>query len=224
VGRAAWKVLERAGIAPILLEKKECCGRPAVSKGLLDEAARLAEHNVALLAPYAREGIPIVGCEPSCITMLMDEYPDLVPGDDAKAVAEMAMDLVAFLEGEISSGAVELTFDNAARKVLFHGHCHQKAVYGVESTLSLLRRIPNCEVNLVDSGCCGMAGSFGYETEHYDLSIRLAEMSLAPAVRAAEGDTIICTPGTSCRDQIEHTTGRRALHPIEVFAEALSTE
>jgi FAD/FMN-containing dehydrogenase/Fe-S oxidoreductase len=221
VGRAAWKVLEEAGFEPILLDKKECCGRPAVSKGLLDEAARLAKHNVNLLAPLAKEGIPILGCEPSCITMLIDEYPDLVPTDDARAVAMMAMPLEHFLEREIAEGNVELTFDDVSRKVLFHGHCHQKAVFGVGSTLSLLRRIPNYEVEEIDSGCCGMAGSFGYEAEHYDLSIQLAEMTLAPAVRAASGDTIICTPGTSCRDQIEHSTGRRALHPIEVFAGAL---
>lgn len=224
VGRAAWKVLERAGFEPILLDKKECCGRPAVSKGLLGEAARLAEHNIALLAPYARKGVPIVGCEPSCMTMLVDEYPDLVPNEDAKTVAQLSMPLDIFLEREIEAGNVELTFDNVARKVLFHGHCHQKAVFGVESTLALLRRIPNCIVEQVDSGCCGMAGSFGYEAEHYDLSIQLAEMSLAPAVRAAAEDTMICTPGTSCRDQIEHTTGRRALHPIEVLAGALKNE
>jgi Fe-S oxidoreductase len=191
---------------------------------LLGEAARLAEHNIALLAPYARKGIPIVGCEPSCMTMLVDEYPDLVSNEDAKTVAELSMPLDIFLEREIEAGNVDLTFDNVARKVLFHGHCHQKAVFGVESTLALLRRIPNCIVEQVDSGCCGMAGSFGYEAEHYDLSIQLAEMSLAPAVRAAAADTFICVPGTSCRDQIEHTTGRRALHPIEVLAGALKSE
>jgi FAD/FMN-containing dehydrogenase/Fe-S oxidoreductase len=221
VGRAAWKVLEAVGFEPILLDKRECCGRPAVSKGLLNEAARLAKHNINLLAPYARDGIPILGCEPSCITMLVDEYPSLVPGDDAAAVAKMAMPIEQFLEREITVGNVELTFDDLSRKVLFHGHCHQKAIFGVSSTLSFLRRIPNCEVEEVDSGCCGMAGSFGYEAEHYDLSIQLTEMTLAPAVRTARDETIICSPGTSCRDQIEHTTGRRALHPIEVFAGAI---
>jgi Fe-S oxidoreductase len=221
VGQAAWKVLEAAGFEPLLLGKKECCGRPAVSKGLLDEAVRLARHNIALLAPFAREGIPIVGCEPSCISMLIDEYPDLVPGDDANAVAEMAMPIEHLLEREMAEGELELSFDETRRKVLFHGHCHQKAVFGVSGTLSLLRKIPNCEVEEVDSGCCGMAGSFGYEAEHYDMSIQLAEMKLAPAVRAAAETTIICTPGTSCRDQTEHTTGRRALHPIEFFAGAI---
>jgi FAD/FMN-containing dehydrogenase/Fe-S oxidoreductase len=221
VGQAAWKVLEAAGFEPLLLEKKECCGRPAVSKGLLDEAVRLAKHNIALLAPLAREGIPIVGCEPSCISMLIDEYPDLVPGDDARAVAEMAMPIEHLLEREMDTILAESIFDKAPRKILFHGHCHQKAVFGVSGTLSLLRKIPACEVEEVDSGCCGMAGSFGYEAEHYDLSIQLAEMNLAPAVRAASENTIICAPGTSCRDQIEHITGRHALHPIEVLAGAI---
>lgn len=221
VGQAAWKVLEMAGYEPLLLEKKECCGRPAVSKGLLDEALRLARHNIALLAPYAREGIPIVGCEPSCITMLVDEYPSLMPGDDARVVAEMAMPIEHLLEREMAEGGMDLPFDQNPREVLFHGHCHQKALFGVSGTLSLLRSIPNCEVTEVDSGCCGMAGSFGYEAEHYDMSIQLAEMKLAPVVRAVSEGTIICAPGTSCRDQIEHTTGRRALHPIEVFAGAL---
>jgi Fe-S oxidoreductase len=104
---------------------------------------------------------------------------------------------------------------------LFHGHCQQKASFGTEATRQMLELIPNCTVEEVDSSCCGMAGSFGYEKEHYDLSIKLAEMSLAPAVRSADADTIVCAAGTSCREQIEHTTGKSALHPIEVLAGAL---
>jgi Fe-S oxidoreductase len=106
--------------------------------------------------------------------------------------------------------------------VLFHGHCQQKALFGTTDTLAMLKMIPNCTVEQIESGCCGMAGSFGYEKEHYDLSIQLAEMSLAPAVRDAPPETIICAPGTSCRHQIKDTTERRALHPIEVLATALA--
>jgi len=221
IGRAAIKVLRAAGYEPVILPEKACCGRPAVSKGLLDEALKLAKHNVALLAPYAKQGIPIVGCEPSCMAMLVDDYQDLVPGEDARVVAANSMLLDMFLTQEAEQGNLKLTFDEKPRQVLFHGHCQQKATFGTASTIKMLEMIPNCTVKEVDSGCCGMAGSFGYEEEHYDLSIQLAEMSLAPAVRAASEETIICAMGTSCRDQIRHTTGRGALHPIEILAEAI---
>lgn len=222
IGQAAIRVLEAAGYAPILLRDRKCCGRPATSKGMLDEARRLALHNVALLAPYAERGIPIVGCEPSCMAMLADEYRDLVPGSQSKAVAEVALPIDLFLAREAEAGHLKLRFDETPREVLFHGHCQQKAIFGTAGTLAALRLIPNCTVTQVESSCCGMAGSFGYEKEHYELSMQLAEMSLAPAVRAADQATIICATGTSCREQIAHTTGRRALHPIEVLAAALA--
>ncbi len=221
IGQAAIKVLQAAGYQPMILEDRVCCGRPAVSKGLLDEALRLARHNIALLAPYAKQGIPIVGCEPSCMAMLVDEYLDLVPGEDAQAVAGQAMLVDTFLVREAKAGQLKLNLDNTPRHVLFHGHCQQKSAFGTASTLEMLRMVPNCMVEEIESGCCGMAGSFGYEREHYDLSIKLAEMSLAPIVRAAAEDTLICIMGTSCRDQIEHTTGRHSLHPIEILASAL---
>jgi FAD/FMN-containing dehydrogenase/Fe-S oxidoreductase len=221
IGRAAIKILRSAGYEPMILPDKVCCGRPAVSKGLLDEALKLAKHNVALLAPYAKQGIPIVGCEPSCMAMLVDDYLDLVPGEDAQAVAAHSMTLDMFLVREAEKSDLNLAFDGKLRQVLFHGHCQQKATFGTASTIAMLEMIPHCTVEEIDSGCCGMAGSFGYEKEHYDLSLQLAEMSLAPAVRAAPAGTIICAMGTSCRDQIQHTTGRAACHPIEVFAEAI---
>lgn len=236
-GQAAIRVLEAAGYEVILAEKHECCGRPAVSKGLLDEARRMAANNVALLAPYAREGIPIVGVEPSCMAMFVGEYRELLAGMPqagerssleeplsvlADVVARMAMPIDRFLVMAQREADLGLAFDGARRHVLFHGHCQQKAVFGIEDTLAMLRMIPGCSVEVIDSGCCGMAGSFGYEREHYDLSIKLAEMSLAPAVRAASAETIICATGTSCREQIDHTTGRAALHPIEVLAGALA--
>jgi len=221
IGMAAIKVLEAAGFEAIVLQDKVDSGRPAVSKGLLEKADDLAQINLELLAPYAKEGIPIVGCEPSVMAMLVNEYPDLVGGENADAVASMTMLFEEFILDQMKSGGLSLSFDQQPRRILFHGHCQQKAIFGVEGTLKLLRLIPNCTVELIDSGCCGMAGSFGYEREHYDLSIQLAELSLAPRIRAAQPDTIICATGTSCRDQIKHTTNRRAIHPIEVFAEAL---
>ena len=177
--------------------------------------------NYQCSAPYAKQGIPIVGCEPSCMTMLVDEYPDLIPGADAEAIAASVMMIDMFLVSEAEVGNPGLQLDDKPRQVLFHGQCQQKAFFGTASTHGMLKLIPNCDVDEIESGCCGMAGSFGYEVEHYDLSIELAEMSLAPAVRAASSETIICAMGTSCREQIEHTTGRHAPHPIEVMAEAL---
>jgi Fe-S oxidoreductase len=221
IGKAALKVLQAAGYEAIILKKKKDSGRPAVSKGLLDTALSLARHNIALLAPYARKGIPITGCEPSVMAMLVDEYPDLVPGEDTEAIAQQTMMFEAFIVQGVESGEIQLNLDQRQRQVLYHGHCQQKAVFGVENTLKMLRLIPGCTVEMVESGCCGMAGSFGYEQEHYDLSIQLAEMALAPAVRAASSETIICASGTSCREQIHHTTGKHALHPVEVLAASL---
>jgi Fe-S oxidoreductase len=237
VGQAAIRVLEAAGYEVILAEKHACCGRPAVSKGMLDEARRMAAQNVVQLAPYAREGIPIVGVEPSCMAMFVGEYRELLAGItpagerssleeplsiQADAVARVAMPIDRFLVMAQREADLGLAFDGKQRHVLFHGHCQQKAVFGIENTIAMLGMIPGCSVEVIDSSCCGMAGSFGYEREHYDLSLKLAEMSLAPAVRAAPAETIICATGTSCRDQIDHTTSRVALHPIEVLAGALA--
>ena len=221
VGQAAIKVLQAAGYDPILLQKKKDSGRPAVSKGLLDTAGQLVYHNIGLLAPYVERGIPIIGCEPSVMAMLVDEYPSLVPGEESEKIAEMTMMLDAFIIEKKSEGQLEFKFDNKPREILFHGHCQQKAIFGTEFTVAMLKLIPECQVEEIESGCCGMAGSFGYEEEHYDLSIQLAETSLAPAVRGAAPGPIICATGTSCREQIAHTTERMALHPIEVLADAL---
>jgi len=221
VGQAAIEVLEAAGYDPIILFDKQDSGRPAVSKGLLEDAARLARGNLELLAPYARRGIPIVGCEPSEMAMLLDEYPDLAPGEVADSVARLAMMLEELILRAADAGDLKMNFDQTPRHILFHGHCQQKATFGTDSTKKMLQLIPHCTIEEIDAGCCGMAGSFGYEKEHYDLSIQLAEMALAPRVRAADSSTIICATGTSCRDQIFHTTGRKALHPIEIFSDAL---
>jgi len=224
IGHAAVSVLETAGFDVILVEKKQCCGRPAVSKGMLDEARRMAQHNIALLAPYAERGIPIVGCEPSCLAMLVDEYPDLVPGTEAKAVASVTLPIEDFLSREAEAGRIALHFEAMPRRILLHGHCNQKALFGTAGTKAALKLMPDCVVDEVETSCCGMAGSFGYETEHYDLSVKLAEMSLAPAVRNAPEGALVAAPGTSCREQIHHTTRQTALHPIEILAEALTKE
>jgi len=154
--------------------------------------------------------------------MLADEYPYLVPSPQAQAIANVTVPIEDFLFREADSGRIKLHFKAIPRRMLLHGHCNQKALFGTARTKAALKLMPDCAVDEVETSCCGMAGSFGYETEHYDLSIKLAEMLLAPAVRAAPEGMIVVAPGTSCREQITHTTGRAPLHPIEVLADALS--
>lgn len=212
LGKAAVKVLEASGYE-VVLAKKACCGRPAISKGMLDRARALARENIDTLAGFARDGVPIVGLEPSCILTLRDEYPDLVPGDDASVVAKQS-----FLLEELEE--LELEFPNAPAKLLVHGHCHLKALVGMEPLTRFLKKMtPN--VDFVDSGCCGMAGSFGYEREHYDVSLQMAERRLLPAVRQSPDETVVVAPGTSCRHQIMDATDRKALHPAELAARSL---
>ncbi len=221
IGQAVVKIFHKAGINLIVLNKKVDSGRPAYSKGVLQKAQNLAQKNLEILVPYAAQGIPIIGCEPSDMVMLTKEYRDLVPGDTADLVAEQAMLIEDYLLKEMDAGRVSFNFNDQPRRILYHGHCQQKAHFGTENTLRLLASIPHCEVELVDAGCCGMAGAFGYEKEHYQLSLDIAELGLAPQIREANQDTIICASGTSCREQILHTTSRTAFHPLEIFASAL---
>jgi len=221
IGKAVVKIFEKAGADLIVLRDKVDSGRPAFSKGMLDKAKTLAERNLQILAPYVEQGIPVVGCEPSDIVMLTKEYRDLVPGPVSNLIAESAMLVESYLLQEIEAGSFKFIFDDQPRRVLFHGHCQHKANFGTEKTLKLLDLIPNCSIEEVDAGCCGMAGAFGYEREHYQLSLEIAELSLAPKVRGASSDTVICASGTSCREQIQHTADRNAIHPLELFANAL---
>jgi FAD/FMN-containing dehydrogenase/Fe-S oxidoreductase len=211
IGKAAVAVLEASGYE-VVLAKKVCCGRPALSKGMLDRARVLARQNVDALSGFARDGVPIVGLEPSCILTLRDEYLDLVPGDDAKVVAETSV-LLEELDG------LDLDFRNAPANVVVHGHCHMKALVGMEPLMAFLKKMAS-DVTFIDSGCCGMAGSFGYEREHFDVSLQMAERRLLPAVREAAADAVVVAPGTSCRHQIADATGRRAIHPAELAARA----
>jgi len=219
IARAAVGVLEAAGYRVVLVDKK-CCGRPLISKGMLAEARDHAAWNVERLAPYARRGVPIVGLEPSCLLTLRDETVDLVRTDDARAVAKESFLFEEFLVRERGRG-LALSFGAKGRKALLHGHCHQKALVGTALTVAALRWA-GFEVEEIDSGCCGMAGSFGFEREHYDISIALGNRRLAPAVKAAAAETEIVAPGISCRQQIQHLAGRRAKHPAEVLHESLS--
>ncbi len=218
IGKAAVQLLERAGYAVRLVDKK-CCGRPLISKGMLAEGKAHAAWNVERLLPYAERGVAIVGLEPSCLLTLRDEYVDLLRSDAARQVAKQSFLLEEFLDRERRKG-LSLPFGANGRKALLHGHCHQKALVGTGPTVAALRWA-GFDVQEMDSGCCGMAGSFGFETEHYDLSVALGNRRLIPAVKAVGPDVEVVAPGISCRQQIEHLAGRRAKHPAEVLWESL---
>ena len=225
VGRAAVRVLERLGYAVTVVPGLACCGRPAISKGQLGLARGWAEENVARLEPYARRGVPIVGTEPSCLLTLRDEYRDLLPGERAEAVAGQALlldELVARVAEE-DAGVGGLFRAGSGGEVLVHAHCHQKALAGAEPTLRALE-IAGYAPALVDSGCCGMAGSFGFEREHYEVSREMGAYRLFPAVEGAGGEVAIAMTGVSCRQQIGHFTSRTPRHVAELLAEALGEE
>jgi FAD/FMN-containing dehydrogenase/Fe-S oxidoreductase len=220
VGRAAVELLERAGFE-IVLASKKCCGRPMISKGLIEDARSVAQHNVRVLEPYVSQGIPVLGCEPSCLLTLRDEYLDLVDSDASRKVASNAWMVDEFLVQQQKAGKLRLPFKDEARKVLFHGHCHQKAHIGSGPSLEALRLAPGISVSEVNSGCCGMAGSFGFEKEHYDISETIGRQRLMPAVEQAGLETEIAVTGVSCRQQISHFTQRKPRHVVEVLRDAL---
>ncbi|HET6575756.1 MAG TPA: FAD-linked oxidase C-terminal domain-containing protein, partial [Fimbriiglobus sp.] len=217
IGRAAVEVLERAGCEVELAGV--CCGRAMISKGFLTEARDMARKGVAKLATAAAAGVPILGLEPSCILTLADEWPELVPGPEAKAVAEVAELAESWVARRVRDNGLSLDVPRRSGKVLLHPHCHQRALVGPDGSADALR-LTGADVTVLDAGCCGMAGAFGYEKGHYDLSVAIANLELVPALTADPDATVIAT-GTSCRHQIKDLTGRRALHPIELLAGSL---
>ncbi len=220
MGQAATQLLEEAGFA-VELVARQCCGRPAISQGQLEQGRGYARHNIDLLFPYAQQGIPILGLEPSCILTLREDYLDLVPGPKAALVAEQACTIDEFLYRLHQDGKLDLEFTTAPKRLLLHGHCHQKALVGMAPTLAVLRLPRGYEVEEIPSGCCGMAGSFGYEAEHYDISMKIGAERLFPAVEAAADTVEIVANGMSCRQQIQHATGRQPRHLAEVLWEAV---
>ena len=202
-------------------------GRAAISKGCLKYAKKFAIKNVQLLKDIVCESHPLIGIEPSCILSFRDEYPDLVPAELRKDALELAKNSLLydeFLMREIAEGNISAeAFENAKMEIWLHGHCHQKALVGVDKTAKVLDTLlSGSKVNVIPSGCCGMAGSFGYEKEHYKTSLAIGEMNLFPAVRKAvsvssDVPVIVAAPGTSCRQQIMDGTRIKAVHPIEIL-------
>jgi FAD/FMN-containing dehydrogenase/Fe-S oxidoreductase len=212
--RAAAKVLQAAG-RRVYAPRGLCCGRTFLSVGLVEEAKRAARKLLDTLSPYVARGVPVVGLEPSCLFGLRDEFG--VMFSDSGALTKNSFLLEEFLARDPG----KLKFREMKQQVLLHGHCHQKAFDAMPAVETVLRSIPGLQVQTVQTSCCGMAGSFGYESEHYDVSMKMAEMTLLPAVRSAPG-AILVADGTSCRHQIADGTGREAIHVARLLAEALA--
>jgi FAD/FMN-containing dehydrogenase/Fe-S oxidoreductase len=223
VGRACIELLEAAGWR-VTLESRGCCGRASLSKGLLDPARSMAAALVGRLEPYVTRGIPIVGGEPSCVSTLRDDYAALLPDNpNARRVGGQVQLFSELLTDAIDDGALRLDpVALAGRRIVLHTHCHEKALGTARATRELLERIPGATVEELDAGCCGMAGSFGFESEHYELSMQIGALRLFPSLEAAAPDVLVAATGVSCRQQIAHGTSRQARHPAVLVRDALA--
>jgi Fe-S oxidoreductase len=223
--RAAERVLTRAGYRVVSPDPSKgrplCCGRTFLSAGLVEEARREARRTLDALAPHVAAGTPIVGLEPSCLLTLRDEFSAILPGAQTKALAERAQLFEEFVESECAAGRFQLPLTPMeGRTALLHGHCHQKAFGTVGAAVKALQLIPDLTIETFDSSCCGMAGSFGYEAEHYEISLKIGELGVLPRMRAASADTLLAANGTSCRHQIADATGREVRHLVRILDDA----
>jgi len=227
IARAALKVLGAAGYQVQLLRPLDgghplCSGRTFLAVGMVDEARFEAQRVLEAVKPYVERGIPIIGLEPSCLLTLRDEFKSMIPGAETDALSERALLLEEFLAQQHQAGNLQLNLKSiSARRAIVHGHCHQKAFATMSAMQQALELVPDLEVEVIDSGCCGMAGAFGYEASHLEVSMKMAELSLLPAVRAADLDTLVIANGTSCRHQIYDGAQRESLHLACVLQSAL---
>ena len=213
-------LLQRLGYQ-VVIPARPCCGRAALSQGLVERARSLARQNLERLWPYVAAGVPVVGLEPSCVATLRDEYRDLLDDPRVDQLGQGVLLLEEFLVRERQAGRLEGAFRERVETAWLHGHCHQKALTGTGPAVAALRLIPGLEVREIDAGCCGMAGAFGYEHKHYQVSMAVGEDRLFPAIRALPEGALIVAEGISCRQQIAHGTGRRARHLVELLQESL---
>ena len=224
IGKKAILLLERLGYEIIIPQHIES-GRALLSKGLLRKAQIIANKNITLLSNIVTKSTPLIGIEPSAILTFRDEYPDLAFDENIAAAKQLAQHVFLideFIANEINKGNItKELFTTANKKIKLHGHCQQKAIASLTPTIQILSLPTNYEVEVIPSGCCGMAGSFGYEKEHYEISMQIGELVLLPTVRAQSNEVIIAAPGTSCRHQIKDGTNKIALHPVEVLYDAL---
>jgi Fe-S oxidoreductase len=225
---AALRVLEAAGHRVHVARSENggrplCCGRTFLAVGMVNEARREVRRMLDALAPYVDRGIPIVGLEPSCLFTLRDEFRSVIPGSETAKLAERALLFEEFLAREADAGRFKLQLKALPEaKALVHGHCHQKAFDAMGSVERVLRLVPGLAVETIESSCCGMAGAFGYEASHYEVSMKMAESALLPKVRAAAPDTLLVADGTSCRHQIADGAARQAIHAARVLERALA--
>jgi len=227
VARAAERVLRAAGYRVVIAtpprasSRPLCCGRTYLQAGLIDDARAEARRTIRALLPFAERGTPVVGLEPSCLLTLRDEFVALISGDESGRVAANALLFEEFVARELDAGRWNPPLRAIDADVLVHGHCHQKAFGAMPAVMRAVGAIPGVRASAIESSCCGMAGTFGYEREHYDVSMRMAERDLLPAVRAAHDAAIVVADGMSCKHQIVHGAHRRPLHVAELYAAAL---
>ena len=224
IGMAVATLCDSAGIG-VDLGPNVCCARPLISQGLLPAARRRGAEAVRQLHPLVAAGKRIIVIEPSCLSALRDDLPSLLRGTvkrQAREVADACLLFEEWLEGVLEDGLAQLSFRAGPSKLLLHGHCHQKSLGLVEPAQALLERLPHTEVVSLDAGCCGMAGSFGYVLEHFDVSRRIGERRLLPAARALEADEVLVSSGTSCRHQVMDLAGIHVQHPAELLASLLT--
>jgi Fe-S oxidoreductase len=225
IGIKSILLLEKLGYEVTIPDHLES-SRTWLSKGLVRKAKEIINKNIELLYPIISADTPMIGIEPSAILTFRDEYIDLSTDENlskAKALGSNTFYIDEFIAKEFAAGTIDASlFTNEKKQIKLHGHCQQKALSALSATSSILSIPKNYTVETIPSGCCGMAGSFGYEREHYELSMQIGELVLFPAVRSAEAGTIIAAPGTSCRHQIKDGTGAKAKHPIEILWEALA--
>ncbi|MDQ9170101.1 FAD-linked oxidase C-terminal domain-containing protein [Oxalobacteraceae bacterium R-40] len=228
--RAALRVLNAAGYRVHIAQAADgkrplCCGRTFLATGLIDQAKQEARRTIDALLPFVQRGIPVVGLEPSCLLTMRDEFLAYGFGEEARQLSQQAMLLEEFLARESKAGKLKLRLQPIAHKTaLLHGHCHQKAFDAVRPIQTVLALIPDLQVKVIESSCCGMAGSFGYEAKHYDASLAMAELALLPALRDAAPDALIIADGTSCRHQIADGASRMAVHVAKVLEAALAQD
>jgi len=227
--RAAERVLARGGYRAVFPDpvrgRPLCCGRTFLTAGLVDEARREAQRTLDALTPYVTAGTPIVGLEPSCLLTLRDEFPAILPGAATRSLAERAQLFEEFVDSERAAGRFSLRpAPMEGGTALLHGHCHQKAFDTVGAAVKALQLIPGLTVETFDSTCCGMAGSFGYEAEHYQMSLKIGELGVLPKMRAAPAETLLVASGTSCRHQIADVTGRDARHLVRILDDASASQ
>jgi Fe-S oxidoreductase len=222
VGIDAYELLTKLGYQVLLIDHEES-GRAFISKGFLEEAQVVANKNIAIFKDLISDGCPLIGIEPSAILTFRDEYLRLAKDkDSAQKLSKNALTIEEFFKKEISSGKIHSAqFTDIEKSIKIHGHCHQKSLSSIEATFAMLNLPKNSSVTIYNSGCCGMAGSFGYEKEHYDISMQMGEDTLFPKIRATAETTLIAAAGTSCRHQIFDGTNRKALHPVSILKTCL---